>query len=183
MKFAKRLLMVAGAVALAGLFGVMLAPKAVHAVVSTLVTVSNTSTNPVPTVSTDASQAFVQGGSCSLVGTNFCGASVLTVPSGDTAVIESFSGECTVDQDTVTVLPSIVVTNGSQIATTYFPNAPVFRGPDISAEYYATWAQNFKTYALAGSGVVVTIGVSPLQSSSGISACSVIIAGRLVPTP
>jgi hypothetical protein len=37
MRFAKRLLMVAGAVALAGLFSVMLAPKAVHAVVAALV--------------------------------------------------------------------------------------------------------------------------------------------------
>lgn len=40
--------MVAGAVALAGILSVMLAPKAVHAIVSTLVTVSNTSANPVP---------------------------------------------------------------------------------------------------------------------------------------
>lgn len=48
MKFAKRLLIVAGAVALAGLLSVMLVPKAVHAVVSTLVTVANTSSNSVP---------------------------------------------------------------------------------------------------------------------------------------
>jgi hypothetical protein len=40
--------MVAGAVALAGILSVMLAPKAVHAIVSTLVTVVNTSANPVP---------------------------------------------------------------------------------------------------------------------------------------
>lgn len=53
MKFAKRLLMLAGAVALAGLLSVMLAPKAVHAVVSTLVTVANGTANPVPTVAVD----------------------------------------------------------------------------------------------------------------------------------
>ncbi|MGC1106259.1 MAG: hypothetical protein WA876_06955 [Candidatus Acidiferrales bacterium] len=53
MKFAKRLLMFAGAVSLAGLFSVMLAPKAVHAVVSTLVTVSNTTAQPVPTMAVD----------------------------------------------------------------------------------------------------------------------------------
>jgi hypothetical protein len=53
MKFAKRLLMVAGAVALVGLFSVLLAPKAVHAVVSTLVTVSNTTSQPVPTIAVD----------------------------------------------------------------------------------------------------------------------------------
>jgi predicted outer membrane repeat protein len=53
MKFAKRLLMVAGAVALAGLFSVMLAPKTVHAVVATLVQVENTSANPVPVSQSD----------------------------------------------------------------------------------------------------------------------------------
>lgn len=47
MRFAKRLLMVAGAVALSGIASVMVAPKAVHAIVSTLVTVANTSSNPV----------------------------------------------------------------------------------------------------------------------------------------
>jgi len=49
MNFAKRLLMVAGAVALAGVLSIMLTPKAVHAVVSTLVTVVNTPANSVPT--------------------------------------------------------------------------------------------------------------------------------------
>ena len=41
MKFAKRLLMVAGAVAIAGVLSVAFVPRAVHAVVSTLVTVVN----------------------------------------------------------------------------------------------------------------------------------------------
>jgi hypothetical protein len=49
MNFAKRLLMVTGTVALAGVLSVMLTPKAVYAVVSTLVTVVNTSANSVPT--------------------------------------------------------------------------------------------------------------------------------------
>jgi len=48
MNFAKRLLMVAGAVAMAGIFGALLAPKAAHGIVATLVQVTNTSSNPVP---------------------------------------------------------------------------------------------------------------------------------------
>ncbi len=48
MNFAKRLVMVAGAVALAGTFGALLAPKAAHGIVATLVQVVNTSANPVP---------------------------------------------------------------------------------------------------------------------------------------
>jgi hypothetical protein len=49
MQFAKRLLMVAGAVTLTGLLGVAIVPKAAHAIVATLVQVVNTSANPVPT--------------------------------------------------------------------------------------------------------------------------------------
>lgn len=50
MKFAKRLLMVAGAVAIAGVLSVAFVPRAVHAVVSTLVTVVNSVAivNPAP---------------------------------------------------------------------------------------------------------------------------------------
>ena len=48
MNLAKRMLMVVGAVAVAGLFGAILAPKAAHGVVATLVQVANTSASPVP---------------------------------------------------------------------------------------------------------------------------------------
>ena len=49
MRFAKRLLMGAGAVALAGILAVAIAPKAAHGLVAALVQVANTSANPVPT--------------------------------------------------------------------------------------------------------------------------------------
>lgn len=53
MNFAKRLLMVAGVVALTGMFGAALTPKAAHAVVAALVQVTNTSANPVPNQDVD----------------------------------------------------------------------------------------------------------------------------------
>ena len=46
MNFAKRLLMVAGAVALAGIFGALLAPKTTHAIVATAVYMVNTAATP-----------------------------------------------------------------------------------------------------------------------------------------
>src|SRR5579863_7016800 len=46
---AKRVAAVIGSVAIAALVVTLAAPKAVHAIVSTLVTVSNTVANPVPT--------------------------------------------------------------------------------------------------------------------------------------
>jgi hypothetical protein len=48
MNSAKRLLMGVGVVVLAGTFGALLAPKAAHGIVATLVQVANTSANPVP---------------------------------------------------------------------------------------------------------------------------------------
>lgn len=48
MNFAKRVLMVAGAVAVAGMLSVILLPKAAHGIVATLVQVANTTANPVP---------------------------------------------------------------------------------------------------------------------------------------
>lgn len=114
MRFAKRLLMVAGAVALAGIVSVMVAPKAVHAVVSTLVTVANTSANPVPvTEGKDLVQEpFATSicedsgdGSCATVSTAFGFSSTLqssfTVPVTDSSgnavkalVITFVSGAC-----------------------------------------------------------------------------------------
>jgi hypothetical protein len=49
MKFAKSLLTGTCAVMLAGLFLTLLAPKAAHAIAATLVQVTNTTANPVPT--------------------------------------------------------------------------------------------------------------------------------------
>jgi hypothetical protein len=95
MNFVKRLLMVAGAVALAAIFGALLAPKAAHGIVATLVQVVNTSANPVPTLATDALRSFGVTGSCSLFGTSECLIRpIYTVPAGEIAVIESTSGRC-----------------------------------------------------------------------------------------
>jgi len=47
MKYAKRMLMVAGAVALAGILGVAITPKAAHGIVAAMVQVVNSSSSPV----------------------------------------------------------------------------------------------------------------------------------------
>jgi hypothetical protein len=55
---AKRMVAVIGGVAFAAFLLMLAAPKAVHAVVSALVTVSNTTTNPVPTQQVIPGQPF-----------------------------------------------------------------------------------------------------------------------------
>ncbi|MGB7023289.1 MAG: hypothetical protein WBD73_05770 [Candidatus Acidiferrales bacterium] len=135
MKFAKRLLMVAGAVALSGIVSVMVAPKAVHAIVSTLVTVANTSANPVPvTEGKDlAYQPFVTSickdsgdGSCATVASVFGLPSTLpdsfTVPATDSSgntvkalVITFVAGACQGSPALATTVPTNAV-NGVSVA-------------------------------------------------------------------
>jgi hypothetical protein len=102
MRFARRLLMVAGAVALAGILGVAVAPKAAHAIVATLVTVTNTTANPVGT--SDANNGAFQpvrfvisvndnAGAASLVGTG------PTVPANKRLVVENISVYATIGGD------------------------------------------------------------------------------------
>ena len=106
MNFAKRLLMVVGALALAGTFGAVLAPKTAHALVATLVQVVNN----VPVVNplngsggrellfvdnNDAARhSFSVGGGCNgIVG--ICAIfAFLTVPSGQIAVVREVTTRC-----------------------------------------------------------------------------------------
>ena len=82
--------MVFGAAVLAVILASLLAPKAAHALVATLVQVTNTSANPVPTVATDnpALQPFQWSGAQSGIEFSF------SVPTGKTLVIEQLSVHC-----------------------------------------------------------------------------------------
>ncbi len=89
MNFAKRVLMFLCFVVLVAAVVSVLAPKATHALVATLVQVTNTSANPVPTHSMDAQNAFQ---------TSFAlgfDSVPVTIPSGQRLVIDfvSISGD------------------------------------------------------------------------------------------
>src|SRR5580704_8627668 len=107
MRFIKRLLMGAGAVALAGTLISLVAPKAVHAAVAALVLVTNTSANPVPNADVNApGEEPVQTLLCAAIGNVSCtgsgqptGFSVPTTTSDGLSVkrlvIEYVSANCT----------------------------------------------------------------------------------------
>jgi len=59
MRFLQRFLIGLGAILVLAISPQLVAPKSVHAVVSTLVTIANTSTNPVPVDSSADSRASV----------------------------------------------------------------------------------------------------------------------------
>ena len=97
MKYAKRILMVAGALALAGLLAVAIAPKAAHAVVASMVQVVNTAASPAITQDTSKQAAQVVSLYCAespslcnqiLEGGGITG-TAYTVPAGFHLVITS----------------------------------------------------------------------------------------------
>lgn len=74
-------------------------PRAAHAVLSAVVTVTNAPTNPVPTQSVDnpaLAPSFSAQGTCSVSGSDFnCqNDNFFTIPQGMTAVVKDVSGHC-----------------------------------------------------------------------------------------
>lgn len=100
MNFAKRLLMVAGAVALAGVLGALLAPKAAHGIVATFVQVVNTAANPVPVAEQNnpALQSFELTQLCSFTSFNGNGCpgdnNLLAPGPNEVDVVEFVGGSC-----------------------------------------------------------------------------------------
>jgi len=165
MKFAKRLLMVAGAVALAGIIGTMMLPKVAHAVVSALVTVANTSANPVPTVGTD-NPALQPFSNFQTGGTSFF---VFSVPVGKTLVIEEFNMICF--EPPSTFFPTdfrVNVTSGGSGAQY------IFVPTTLRAEQNVI--QTTRIYADPGS--VVSIGTGSGVPSGSV--CGSTVSGHLV---
>ncbi len=178
MNFAKRLLMVAGAVALAGTFGALLAPKAAHGIVATFVQVVNTSANPVPTLATDALSAFDVTAICSFGGGSFCGVEPLyTVPAGQIAVIESTSGQCFIDAGNLSqayfLIQNASTPNG-------FINLERTKGNSGNGAVY-TWTHSLKSYAFGGSsGTPIRAEVFTDAGETDGTGCGIEIAGHLV---
>jgi hypothetical protein len=103
MNFAKRILMFEGCVVLAAVLISVLAPKATHALVATLVQISNTSASPVPNRDVHLpALAATQLQSCSVtsfsgvagVGGGTCSPS-FTVPAGQRFVLQQLEADCT----------------------------------------------------------------------------------------
>jgi hypothetical protein len=91
MKFAKRLLMVAGAVAIAGVLSVALVPRAVRAVVATLVQVVPGSTTHVGQNESQMVGLYCVGATCyPLNGSGTALASSYVVPAGYTFMITDY---------------------------------------------------------------------------------------------
>ena len=98
MSVLRRIAMGMGGTVVVALVIGLAAPKTVRAVVSTLVTVANTSANPVPTQAMDnpALQHFEVSASCTTVVSCANDTVILNVPVGMTAVVQDVSADCQV---------------------------------------------------------------------------------------
>lgn len=173
MNFAKRLLMVAGATALAAMVAVLLSPRATHAIVSTLVTVVNTSANPVPTVPTQALNHFNVTTGCSFSGSECAIDTLFSVPAGKTAVVESVSGFCNTENGIGIVLLRLDSTPSDHTTSFFVPGPGLLSG---GTNTITSWAQSGNFYASPSSTLRFT-AASTGQSLSGF--CLVDINGYL----
>lgn len=165
MNVLRKILVGLGSIVVVALVLALAAPKTVHALVSALVTVSNTAANPVPTIGAEAGRAFVVGNGCLFTGATSCFViPVYTVPAGETAVIESGSYTCSLNTGTALTSVSMSFTGpGGKLASVNF--SPVSSG-----------SQNIKTYAGPGD-----IDAAFDTSGSQASGCNFTVSGYLVP--
>jgi hypothetical protein len=186
----KRMITVIGGVAIAALLLSLAAPKTVQAVVSTLVTVANTTTNPVPTKATDnpARQAVVlnvfvgagdgeQGGFGPMISPETGAA--YTVPAGQRLVVESVTGiaEMGGGETPFTVnitFDSNVVPSSSEPPTIFL--VPTFSGTASGTSSFS-FASSVTTYIEPGSQLTAQFTRGP--SNAGGAILLITLSGHL----
>jgi len=181
MNFAKRLLMVSGAVALAGIFGALLTPKTAHAVIATLVQVVgnvavvnpvDANGNKVSLLGRDADNPALQPFQFS----SFNAGGIffeVPVPAGTRLVIENISVAC-FESPVNSNLDLRVSTVAGGVFGQY---TSAFQRTGSSNEMIAT--QSGRLYADGGSTVTIATGFGvPAGSNCGAS-----MSGYLVSTP
>jgi hypothetical protein len=186
----KRMITAVGGVAIAAFLLTLAAPKAVQAVVSTLVTVANTTTNPVPTKATDnpARQSVVltafvgasdgAGGAGGLMISPETGAAY-TVPAGQRLVVESVTGiaEMGGGETPFTVnitFDSNVIPSSSEPPTIFL--VPTFTGTSSGTSAFS-FASSVTTYIEPGSQLTAQFSRGP--SNAGGAILLVTLSGHL----
>jgi hypothetical protein len=189
MKFAKRLLMAAGAVALAGLAGTMIAPKTAQALISTLVTVVNNVgvVNPTPSgtiqpiITTDADSLSRVPYQDSCIATNgivsspllFCRPS--PVPAGKRLVIEQVTAFCQAPTGKITGA-SVEAVIGSSDITHFLVLTPQDTVLGITGRVY-TVSQFVRFYVDPGVDILFSY-----SSGDSAATCISTFSGYLEPT-
>lgn len=157
---------------------------------SSLVQVTNTVSQPVPTVSANAQNSFYQNSACNWSNNAECQViPLLSVPAKQTAVVESVSGLCQLDSNTQIAYYQLS-NEQSQTGMIFLPpsaNVSFNLGTNLgSTTTVATsFFHNVKTYFHGGtSGVTVffnAFATAP-ELATG-DTCAVNVSGYFVPVP
>lgn len=175
-----------GGILFAVLLIAALAPKATRGIAAALVQVTNTSANPVPTVSADSPANFpfaapicfgFPAGSCDLQSfivpmTTSTGLSVKRL------VIENVSGNCVLSpavNDFVLFLNDPVAGSSNPLA---FAFPLVAASPSNSAGQFVVGGSAVRIYADPGANIIVAAQAS-FSSSSDFELCNLVVAGHL----
>lgn len=189
------------------------APKAVHAVTSLLVTVTNTpsvnvantptvnvgslpavqignnvnatvtntSTNPVPTSNNDEANSFAANGNCSF-SSNTCVMSLYGVPSNEVAVVESVSYSCNTPNSVSIFFSQLFYSAGAGSYSEFLPSPAAV--PSGFGGQTTDVALNLKSHVPAGASLSLVIdaqaGIIGNQNGSG---CVGGVTGYLLPKP
>jgi hypothetical protein len=185
MKLLQRLLMGIGTVLLLALSLQLAAPKAVHAVVSTLVTVANTTADPVPVHSVDSQpllQTFDGLAVCSAPAQEACTETIGQVPKGMTAVVQDVSADCASSNSNGVAGPPpsvLTVTSiGSGVGGNLFLHSVFQQANATEAEYVFARQTTayFPSSSLGQANLTFTVtGSTPLT-------CQVDIEGYYIPS-
>jgi hypothetical protein len=196
MNIMRKALSALGGIFLAALLIAALAPKATRGIAAALVLVTNTSANPVPTVSAEAHNSFDANGLCQFYGTDFSNGMnhndfclldpIYTVPAGQIAVIEHASGRCIVDvgggirEARVKIGPSGGLDNLATQFSFLVPGSPQgFLNPTVTNNNIVSFAQSTKTYVAAGGAIDFEVFSTSVQSTL-FDSCELDISGYLV---
>jgi hypothetical protein len=186
MNLMKRVLMAAGATALAGVLALMVAPKAARGVAAALVQVVNTSANPVPNVDVNApGEEPLQAVLCLDSGNGECAANVTQAPrsfvvptttndglSVKRAVIENLSGTCGGSAQLSGILIS---TNGQEnVVTSSFVGALAPLTPQASG--FTNFGLLTRLYADPGAEIRTQAYVNTV----GDFGCFILVNGYLI---
>jgi|SRR5579872_2811866 len=199
MNVLRRIAMAIGGTVLVALILALAVPRTAHAVLSALVTVVNTPTNPVPVQSVDdhALHAFQWAARCtSDVNANCQAQGLFPVPLGMTAVVQDVSGLCNFNPSSTTSgaapPPTSVaieaVNSAATPSTSDNPNGvaavelqAVFQGTFRSLNTFYTFGRPVTLYAAspsAGPQATFVIFVEPAENFS--ATCGFNISGYYV---
>jgi hypothetical protein len=186
MRLLKEALGVLGALVVVALIMAFAAPKRAHALVAALVQVTNTPANPVSTLAADAATAFVASGQCSFSSSNHSNTNVCeiqtiyTVPAGQVAVIDSYSGSCQLDlgaaEQAIQFQLNYIGPSGTS-AELFIPASPAIPFPVFSQQITSV-GQNIRSYASAGN-INTTVLAQNVETSPN-DICNITLSGHLV---